>query len=261
MSWSQDPIACACATEQCLLVARESGVVQRYALSTAQISRYDEKIRKDTKRYEETVVTLRNGYNGHTKKEQGRRKKEEGKNLEIICSNKCRPKFFLSKAAFGVGGTIHHSLSSAGGGLGAARKYQPFLSLALQWHRPLGTQRVPQRQHWDRWLQPIARAQRCRWLTSMGCRSSFFGWRAILRFMNVHDYYNFIGCTSNFPNYELYMKLRWNCLGQGIHWVLAFLSCVGLCIEVLLLFDIEALKFWVSVFFQVSLTLKYWRSW
>lgn len=29
---TQDPIACICATEQCLLVARESGVVQRYAL-------------------------------------------------------------------------------------------------------------------------------------------------------------------------------------------------------------------------------------
>ena len=29
---SQDPIACICATEQCLLVARESGVVHRYAL-------------------------------------------------------------------------------------------------------------------------------------------------------------------------------------------------------------------------------------
>jgi len=29
---TQDPIACICATEQCLLVARESGVVQRYSL-------------------------------------------------------------------------------------------------------------------------------------------------------------------------------------------------------------------------------------
>lgn len=29
---TQDPIACICATEQCLLVARESGVVHRYAL-------------------------------------------------------------------------------------------------------------------------------------------------------------------------------------------------------------------------------------
>ncbi|CAK9022852.1 WD repeat-containing protein 35 (Naofen) [Durusdinium trenchii] len=29
---TQDPIACICATEQCLLVARESGIVQRYAL-------------------------------------------------------------------------------------------------------------------------------------------------------------------------------------------------------------------------------------
>lgn len=58
------------------------------------------------------------------------------------------------------------------------------------------------------------------------------------------------------------MKLRWNCLGQGIHRVFAF-------IEVLLLFDIEALKLWVSVFIHpgitwihmVSLTLKYLRSW
>ncbi|CAJ1415377.1 unnamed protein product [Effrenium voratum] len=31
-STTQDPIACICATEQCLLIARESGVVQRYAL-------------------------------------------------------------------------------------------------------------------------------------------------------------------------------------------------------------------------------------
>ena len=42
----EDPIACICATEQCLLVARESGVVQRYSLPMTQsfewiLPRYD----------------------------------------------------------------------------------------------------------------------------------------------------------------------------------------------------------------------------
>ena len=71
----QDPIACICATEQCLLVARESGVVQRYALPLGTVG-FGRKVQA---RYAAMPLSLQ-----------------------------------PVEATFGLGMSLHHSLSATG---------------------------------------------------------------------------------------------------------------------------------------------------